>query len=109
MIEATKIKLWKISKRYSAKDYEKYYPCQCNICGWSGLSKDCDGGGPMADTGDYNDPTCPKCHGDVSDISEHNLSDRSRFLFRKISFYVYRKNRHEEKLLNEYIKRNSIL
>lgn len=38
-----------------------YYPVCCEWCGWMGMSCACGGGGQIADTGDYSDPTCPKC------------------------------------------------
>ena len=38
-----------------------YYPVLCQCCGWLGSSGDCDGGGQIADTGDYGDLYCPKC------------------------------------------------
>jgi len=38
-----------------------YYPVLCQCCGWLGSSGDCDGGGQIADTGDYGDFYCPKC------------------------------------------------
>lgn len=38
-----------------------YYMCQCEKCGWMGMSYACAGGGQIADTGDYDDPLCPKC------------------------------------------------
>jgi len=37
-----------------------YYPIICK-CGWKGSSKDLDGGGQIADTGDYFDVYCPHC------------------------------------------------
>lgn len=43
------------------EDTAKYYEVICDKCSWSGCSKDCGGGGQIADTGDYSDPTCPIC------------------------------------------------
>lgn len=37
-----------------------YYLVACK-CGWKGSSCECNGGTPLADTGDYNDVTCPAC------------------------------------------------
>lgn len=39
-----------------------YYDVRCPKCGWEGSTEDCGGGMPIADTGDYDDPTCPTCH-----------------------------------------------
>lgn len=40
---------------------ERYYTAECTHCGWYGSSKLLDGGGQIADTGDYCDCTCPVC------------------------------------------------
>lgn len=39
----------------------KYYNAECEKCGWYASSQYCNGGGAIADTGDYSDPTCPIC------------------------------------------------
>jgi hypothetical protein len=46
---------------YTEKELRDWFPVMCNCCGWHGLSRDCTGGGPIADTGDFNEITCPKC------------------------------------------------
>lgn len=46
---------------YSEEDLKKWWVAKCPKCGWEGLSRDCGGGYPIADTGDFDDPTCPKC------------------------------------------------
>lgn len=38
----------------------RYYLVACK-CGWKGSSSECNGGTPLADTGDYDDVTCPSC------------------------------------------------
>jgi hypothetical protein len=38
-----------------------YYVVECQECGEVYPSQQCDGGGPIADTGDYNDALCPHC------------------------------------------------
>jgi predicted RNA-binding Zn-ribbon protein involved in translation (DUF1610 family) len=43
----------------------KWYAVTCPKCGWKGSSRDCDGGEQIADTGDYNDPLCPRCGSNV--------------------------------------------
>jgi hypothetical protein len=40
---------------------ERYFPVRCERCGFEGCSCDWDGGGQIADTGDYDDIYCPKC------------------------------------------------
>lgn len=39
----------------------KFYTASCSICGWFGSSSLLDGGGQIADTGDYGDCYCPVC------------------------------------------------
>jgi hypothetical protein len=39
----------------------KYFNVQCQKCGWTGSSEHLDGGGQIADTGDYGDTYCPNC------------------------------------------------
>jgi hypothetical protein len=38
-----------------------YYVVECQECGEVYPSQECDGGGPIADSGDYNDALCPHC------------------------------------------------
>jgi hypothetical protein len=38
-----------------------WYNAECESCGWYGSSQYLDGGGQIADTGDYNDCYCPWC------------------------------------------------
>ena len=109
LIEQFKVFLWKLTKRYKKELYLEYFPSQCEDCGWSGLSIDCDGGGQIADTGDYSEITCPICHGSIYDIHEFNFKDRIKFTFRKITFWAFRKKKHEEKKLNEYLKLHGML
>ena len=48
-------------ERSTKEELEKWWHAQCPKCGWDGLSRDCAGGEPIADTGDFNDPLCPMC------------------------------------------------
>lgn len=48
-------------ERFTKEELEKWWHAQCPKCGWDGLSRDCAGGEPIADTGDFNDPLCPMC------------------------------------------------
>ena len=45
----------------------RYYTAECGKCGWWGSSKLLNGGGQIADTGDYGDCTCPVCDSDEID------------------------------------------
>lgn len=38
-----------------------YYTAECSRCGWWGGSNLLEGGGQIADTGDYGDCYCPVC------------------------------------------------
>lgn len=38
-----------------------YFVCECQSCGEVFSSRDCGGGGQIADTGDYDDAYCPHC------------------------------------------------
>lgn len=55
-----------------------YYHAQCPRCGWHGSSRLLEGGGQIADTGDYGDTYCPVCgfvdpgERGVEDIKEVN-------------------------------------
>jgi len=50
---------------------EKCYTAECSSCGWWGSSKLLDGGGQIADTGDYFDCTCPVCgNSDIEDKAD---------------------------------------
>jgi hypothetical protein len=42
-------------------DDPKWWPARCPECGWEGMSNETEGGHQIADTGDYDDPVCPKC------------------------------------------------
>lgn len=39
----------------------KWFNVKCQKCGWTGSSEFLDGGGQIADTGDYGDTYCPNC------------------------------------------------
>lgn len=51
----------KEGKDFYLMDTDKWYWCKCEKCGWEGSSQLCKGGGPIADTGDYDDALCPEC------------------------------------------------
>lgn len=53
--------------KYSKEELKKWWKARCPRCGWKGLSRDCNGGNPLADTGDYSDVVCPICDSIVED------------------------------------------
>lgn len=50
-----------VEKFLNSIDKNNYFFSQCNDCGWMGCSSAMEGGGQIADTGDYSDVYCPKC------------------------------------------------
>ena len=40
---------------------DNWYTVECSECGWWGSGELLDGGGQIADTGDYSDTYCPVC------------------------------------------------
>lgn len=51
----------KLFIRILPDDEKKWYPAECDDCGWIGSSELMAGGGAIADTGDFTDPRCPVC------------------------------------------------
>ncbi len=46
-----------------SKDKEqKFFTVECHKCGWWGSSELLEGGGQIADTGDFDDTYCPVCY-----------------------------------------------
>ena len=56
-----------IKTEYSEDELKKCWKARCPKCGWKGLSRDCNGGNSLADTGDYSDVVCPICDSIVED------------------------------------------
>jgi hypothetical protein len=54
------------------EELKKYWVAYCEKCDWLGLTKDCDGGGQIADTGDYFAPLCPIC-GEVIEEADNDI------------------------------------
>jgi hypothetical protein len=49
----------------------RYYNVKCKKCGWYGSAEFVDGGGQIADTGDYDDIFCPACGSvDLEDLED---------------------------------------
>jgi hypothetical protein len=57
------------AETYTADELKQWWPAVCPKCHWKGLSRDCAGGGQIADTGDYDDVSCPICGELVEDDS----------------------------------------
>lgn len=55
------------SPSYTAEERAKWWVGWCPTCGWKGISRDAHGGHPIADTGDYEDVTCPYCDSILED------------------------------------------
>ena len=55
---------------YSEAELRQWWIALCNKCKWKGLSRDCAGGGTIADTGDFDDVLCPKCGKVVEDAEQ---------------------------------------
>lgn len=83
-------------RKYTEQEKKRYWMARCPECGWKGLTCDCNGFGPLADTGDYCDGFCPKCDAVVDD-DEETPKRYLLWLFRKITFYRVR-NEISEKL-----------
>lgn len=90
-------------KKYTEEEYKKYWMARCEDCGWKGLTVDCSGFGQIADTGDYDDGYCPKCNNAVSDV-DWERPKYLKWIWRRITFWVARKNRRERIAEENYIK-----
>lgn len=53
-------------KVYTREQLTKHWPYKCSKCGHQGID-DHEGGGAIADTGDYSDCYCPKCWNNIMD------------------------------------------
>lgn len=67
------LKIAKLSYRVAPEEDIKnlFYTAECVECGWWGSSKLLNGGGQIADTGDYGDCNCPVC--DCDEIVEKEI------------------------------------
>ena len=91
--------------KYTKEELKKWWIARCIECGWCGLSKEL--GVDMAnETGCCGDVYCPKCNStDVHDyVKWSGWKWELTFLWKKISFYAYRKKRREEKKLDAMIR-----
>lgn len=62
-----------------------YFVAQCEKCGFKGASSEWNGGGQIADTGDYGDSYCPVCgHVDVPEADDDIYIDQRELFMTKI-------------------------
>lgn len=81
-------------RKYTDEEKKRYWHARCEECGWQGLSCDCDGFGPIGDTGDFDDGYCPKCESVVyAEDSPWPLKFRVLWLWRTVTFWAWRKRR----------------
>lgn len=58
-----------VEKILNSFEKRNYFCCSCDKCCFTAMSSVWEGGGQIADTGDYDDMFCPKCYStDYSDI-----------------------------------------
>ena len=74
------LKIAQFSYRYASDEDAKhnFYTAECSSCGWWGSSKLLDGGGQIADTGDYEDCYCPVCGNTELDDKEESSVENAR-------------------------------
>jgi len=58
----------------------QFYTAECKKCGWWGSSELLDGGGQIADTGDYGDCYCPVCGNSNLDEKEEDSQEKQNKL-----------------------------
>lgn len=93
-------------RRYTEQEKREYWHARCEECGWDGLTVDCEGFGPIADTGDYDDGYCPRCNSTVcGNDSPYGLTIRLLWLWRAVSFWVWRKKRSERIAEDAFVER----
>jgi predicted RNA-binding Zn-ribbon protein involved in translation (DUF1610 family) len=92
-------------RKYSEEELKTYWMARCPECGWKGLACDCGGGQPMADWGDYDDCTCPQCGEVVEDVDWEgfSLSRHVKWIWRALTFWVWRRNRKANKAEAEWL------
>lgn len=74
------LRIAKHSYKYSSVE-SKFYTAECPECGWWGSSELLNGGGQIADTGDYGDCFCPVCGNSNLDEKEPDLQFNGNQLF----------------------------
>lgn len=67
-----------VEKLLNSISKRDYFFCECKHCGYMGSSATWDGGGQIADTGDYFDICCPKC--ESSDYNEIEVTEGDYYI-----------------------------
>jgi len=88
-----------MKRKYTKAELKKYWIARCPECGWKGLSRDCNGFAPIADTGDYDDGTCPRCTVGIVEPVEDIKPRRALWVWRFITRFPKRKEREFCKML----------
>lgn len=75
--------------KYTAEELKTWWAAKCPQCGWEGLSRDCNGGNPTADTGDFGAVICPKCNTEVEDLrlKKYSIGEIKEWLGGHIRLY----------------------
>jgi hypothetical protein len=73
------------------EDLNKWWPAECDNCGWCGSSEELDGGHQIADTGDHSDPLCPVCGSAKVDETDNEITvslraDKAHAVIKKLSY-----------------------
>jgi hypothetical protein len=84
----------------SEKELNRYYPAKCQKCWWVGSSSKVNGGGPLGDSGDYDDIYCPRCDSWEVDEYHCNYFPWYQFIFDFI-WLVYGNPKHKRQLKRE--------
>ena len=92
------LKIAPFSYRFASDEDIKnsFYTAKCDKCGWWGSSKFLNGGGQIADTGDYADSCCPVCGNvDVAekDMENETFKDETEFELKKGDYVRAAKDR----------------
>lgn len=91
-------------RKYTDEEKKKYWMARCPECGWRGLTVDCSGFGPIADTGDYDDGYYPKCGATIGSDDEEPRRLLLWFI-RRLTFYKTRKEAAEKRWIAKMEKR----
>ena len=92
-------------KKYTEEELKTYWIARCPECGWVGLSRDCNGFEQIGITGDYDDGYCPKCGSIIEEDKEVPKILVFKWVWRKLTFWRFRKLRKEKKEEEKWAKR----
>jgi len=88
--------------KFIERDVENYWIARCPECGWRALSRDCLGGGPIGDTGDFDECYCRRCHSIVDEDNGFTIFDRLRWFWRWITRWPAKALAEERRRDEEY-------